>query len=74
MPENCERITLTSDGADLTWQAENTNGWDCPEVVSKGDMTSEDYFIIECSGGEKLRVYPRSGKHPKITNEHGGYN
>lgn len=67
----------TSEGltkADLAWHAKNTYGWDCSEVVSKGDTTSEGYFIIECSSGEKLRVYPRSGKHPKITNESGGYN
>jgi len=60
--------------ADLAWQAQNTYGWDCAEVVSKGEMTPNGYFFIECSSGEKLRVYPRTGKHPKITNAGGGYN
>lgn len=59
--------------ADLAWHALNTYGWDCAEVVSKGEMTSDGYFFIECTSGKKFRVYPRQGKHPKITNESGGY-
>lgn len=71
------RQATTSSGlskADLAWHAQNTYGWDCAQVVSQGEMTSEGYFFIECSSGKKLRVYPRSGQHPKITNESGGYN
>ena len=59
--------------ADLAWHAQNSYGWDCPEVISRGEMTSGGYFFIECSSGKKLRVYPRPGQHPKITNENGGY-
>lgn len=71
------RQATTSSGlskADLAWHAQNTYGWDCAQVVSQGEMTSEGYFFIECSSGKKLRVYPRAGQHPKITNESGGYN
>jgi len=60
--------------ADLAWHAQNTYGWNCSEVVSIGEMTSSGYFFIECSNGKKLRVYPREGKHPRITNLDGGYN
>ncbi|WP_424947107.1 hypothetical protein [Candidatus Spongiihabitans sp.] len=60
--------------ADLAWHAQNTYGWDCAEVASKRENTSSEYFIIECASGKKLRVYMRDGKHPKITNESGGYN
>lgn len=59
--------------ADLAWHAVNTYGWDCEEVVSRGEMNSDGYFCIECSSGLKLRVYPRQGQHPRITNENGGY-
>lgn len=60
--------------ADLAWHAQNTYGWDCSQVVTKGDMLSGGYFYIHCPSGKKLRVYPRSGQHPKITNSRGGYN
>lgn len=59
--------------ADLAWHAQNTYGWDCAEVTVRHESSSEGYFFIECSSGKKLRVYPRTGKHPKITNEYGGY-
>lgn len=59
--------------ADLSWHALNTYGWDCPEVISENDKNSDGYFMIECSNGKKLRVYPRPNKHPKITNMEGGY-
>jgi len=71
------RQATTSNGlskADMAWHAQNTYGWDCAQVVSQGEMSSEGYFYIECSSGKKLRVYPRSGTHPRITNESGGYN
>jgi hypothetical protein len=71
------RQATTSGGlskADLAWHAQNTYGWDCAQVVSQEEMTSDGYFLIECSSGKKLRVYLRSGQHPKITNESGGYN
>ena len=70
------RRATTSDGlskADLAWHAQNTYGWDCPEVVSKSAMNSEGYFFIKCTSGKRFRVYPRSGQHPRITNESGGY-
>jgi hypothetical protein len=59
--------------ADLAWHAKNTYGWDCEEVVSKTGMNSDGYFYIECSSGLKLRVYPRQGQHPRVTNENGDY-
>lgn len=71
------RLATTSNGlskADLAWHAQNTYGWDCAQVTSQGEITSEGYFYIECSSGKKLRAYPRNGQHPKITNETGGYN
>lgn len=71
------RQATTSSGlskADMAWHAQNTYGWDCAQVVSKGEMTSEGYFFIDCSSGKKLRVYPRAGQHPRITSESGGYN
>ena len=71
----------TSDGlskADLAWHAVNTYGWDCPEVVSQGhqgqQLKRDGYYVITCSSGKKLRVYPRSGQHPRITNYRGNYN
>ena len=60
--------------ADLAWHALNTFGWDCSEVISRGEMQKEGYYIIDCSSGTRLRVYPRNGKHPSIRNEQGGYN
>ena len=59
--------------ADLAWHAMNTFGWDCEEVVSKEELTKDGYFIITCSSGKKLRVYPRQGQHPRITNIDGTY-
>ena len=67
----------TSEGltkADISWHAVNTYGWDCEEVILKDEMTSDGFFCIECSSGVRLRVYPRQGQHPKITNITGGYN
>ena len=60
----------TSEGlskADLAWHAINTYGLDCTEVITKGEMTGEGYFLITCSSGIELRVYPRNGQHPNIT-------
>lgn len=59
--------------ADIAWHAMNTYGWDCEEVVSKGELTKDGYYEITCSSGIKLRVYPRQGKHPRITNSEGTY-
>lgn len=59
--------------ADIAWHALNTYGWDCEEVVSREPQAS-DYFVVTCSSGTKLRVYPRTGQHPRITNSRGGYN
>jgi flagellar basal body-associated protein FliL len=70
------KLATTSSGltkADLAWHAMNTYGWDCAEVISRGEQTPDGYFLIYCGNGKKLRVYPRAGKHPKITNESGGY-
>ena len=59
--------------ADLAWHAQNTYGWDCSEVVSRGKKSSAGYFVIKCSSGTELRVYPRKTLHPKITNIKGTY-
>ena len=70
------RRATTSQGmtkADLAWHALNTYGWDCEEVTGQEAPTSEGFFVITCSSGEKLRVYPRQGQHPKITNINGTY-
>lgn len=69
-------LATTSEGltnADLAWHAANTYGWNCSEVVSKGNPTKDGYFLITCSNGKKFRVYPRNGQHPRITNMKGGY-
>lgn len=69
------RLATTSSGlslADLAWHAVNTYGWDCEEVV-KREPQQGDYYVITCSNGTRLRVYPRSGAHPKIMNTRGGY-
>ena len=58
--------------ADIAWHAVNTYGWDCEEVVSRSPSKGE-FYIVECSNGSKLRVYPRTARHPKITNINGGY-
>lgn len=70
------RRATTSEGltkADLAWHALNTYGWDCDEVVNRGAPTRDGYYVITCSSGKKLRVYPRPGQHPRITNIDGGY-
>ncbi|MDO8347237.1 MAG: hypothetical protein Q7S85_05015 [Rugosibacter sp.] len=70
------RKATTSQGltkADLAWHALNTYGWDCEEVTAQEAQTKEGYFVITCSSGKKLRVYPRQGQHPKITNIKGTY-
>ena len=54
--------------ADLAWHAINTYGFDCSEVISKGQMTTDGYFLISCSSGLELRVYLRNNQHPNITN------
>jgi hypothetical protein len=59
--------------ADIAWHAINTYGWNCKEVISRGKMTSEGFYVVGCSSGKSLRVYPRPGKHPKITNSQGTY-
>ena len=59
----------TSEGlskADLAWHAINTYGLDCSEVITKGEMTREGYFLITCSSGKELQVYPRNKQHPNI--------
>ena len=66
----------TSEGlsnADLAWHALNTYGWDCDQVVSRESTGPDGFYAITCSSGLRLRVYPRPGQHPKITNERGGY-
>jgi hypothetical protein len=65
----------TSDGltnADLAWHALNTYGWDCDEVTKREPQRGE-YFVITCRNGKKLRVYPRPGQHPSISNINGGF-
>jgi hypothetical protein len=59
--------------ADLAWHAKNTYGWNCNSVVRKAPQTGGFYFIT-CGNGKRLRVYPRANKHPRITNENGGWN
>ncbi len=59
--------------ADLAWHAKNTYGWDCSEVIARGEMVENKYFIITCANDTQLRVYPRAGQHPKITNIQGTY-
>jgi len=58
--------------ADLAWHAVNTYGWDCNQVTSRGKFNGE-YYVISCSSGLKLRVYPRKGMHPSIRNINGGW-
>ena len=70
------RKATTSEGltkADLAWHALNTYGWDCEEIISKDPPTKDGYFVITCSNGTKLRVYPRKNKNPRITNIKGTY-
>lgn len=72
--QDIRKATTSSNlsNADIAWHATNTYGWDCEEVVSRSESKG-NYFIVECSSGVKLRIYPRSGKHPKITNLEGTY-
>lgn len=74
--ENISKATTSENltKADLAWHALNTYGWDCEEVVSKEEASKQGYYVITCSSGKKLRVYPRREQHPKITNINGGYN
>ena len=58
--------------ADIAWHALNT-GWNCDEVLSRDEMTTGPYYIVTCSSGLQLRVYPRPGAYPKITNLQGTY-
>jgi hypothetical protein len=58
--------------ADLAWHATNTYGWNCSEVVDRSSSYGS-YFTITCSNGKKLRVYPRTDQHPRITNLTGDY-
>jgi len=58
--------------ADIAWHAINTYGWDCEEVTSKGSFNGE-YYVVTCSTGLKLRVYPRKNMHPSIRNINGGW-
>ncbi|MGE1000620.1 hypothetical protein [Ralstonia pseudosolanacearum] len=70
------RRATTSEGltkADLAWHALNTYGWDCEEVIKQDNPTEGGYYVITCSSGKKLRVYPRPQRHPRITNINGGY-
>lgn len=69
------RRAITSEGltqADLAWHALNTYGWDCEEVINRDPPMKDDSYLITCSNGKKLRVYPRRGQHPRITNVIGG--
>ena len=59
--------------ADIAWQATNTYGWDCEEVISKSGMNTDGYYYVECANGTRLRVYPRDGQHPRLTNANGTY-
>ncbi len=58
--------------ADLAWHALNTYGWDCRDVVSVAEDIG-DFYIITCRSRVQLRVYPRWGQHPRITNIRGTY-
>jgi len=71
------RIASSSIGDDLSneelaWHAAHSYGWDCEEVVLRGRMKMGTHFSITCSNGTVLRVYPRHGMSPRITNRSGG--
>ncbi|MDD9806572.1 MAG: hypothetical protein OXU44_06470 [Gammaproteobacteria bacterium] len=72
---NNYRLATTSKNlskADLAWHAKNTYGYNCSEVVSKREMTAGgNILLIECIGGERLRVILRPGQHPLITDKIG---
>ena len=53
--------------------ARDTYGWNCPSV-SEVSSESDGYYAVRCSNGLRLRVYPRVGTYPRITNSSGGYN
>ena len=57
---------------ELAWHARNNYGWDCDEIVMRGEMSSSGYFSTTCSNGRILRVYPRGYTYPRITNMSGG--
>jgi len=75
--------------ADIAWQAKNTYGWNCDEIVSLGENISTSgnelgdsylksqikgyYQVATCSSGEKLRIYPRYSTYPIITNINGSF-
>jgi len=70
------RLATTSEDltkADLAWHALNTYGWDCEEVTKQDVPSKDGYYVITCSSGKKLRVYPRSQQHPRITNSNGDF-
>lgn len=70
------RRATTSEGltkADIAWHAVNTYGWDCEEVVKQDTPTRDGDFVVTCSSGKRLRVYPRPQQHPRITNISGDY-
>ena len=50
--------------SEIVWHAENTYGFQCREIVERID--AGETVLVDCVGGERLRVYPRPGKHPKI--------
>jgi len=56
---------------DVAWHAVNTYGYDCPVIVAKSERRPDGFYLITCQNGEKLRVYHRIGKHPKITGRFG---
>lgn len=57
---------------DIAWHAVNSFGWDCDEVVERSEQDGEFYYVT-CASGIRLRVYPRRGTWPSITNEQGGW-
>lgn len=62
------RKAMTSYGltkADLAWHATMTYGYDCDEVIERGELR-KDFYIIQCSSGKQFKVYPRSRQHPKM--------
>jgi len=75
--------------SDVAWQAKNTYGWNCDEIINMSEPISTsgnelkdpllisqivgNYSIATCSSGIKLRVYPRISTYPIITNINGGF-
>ena len=67
--KNISTKGYTSSGltnAYLAWRALNTYCYDCSEVTSRGNLHESGYFIIGCTSGIQLKVYPRNGQHPNI--------